>query len=250
MPLLTCYHIRAMNITAIAKNFVNLFYPLHCAGCKIPLDPSNDSCLCASCEAGMRQNPEPYCVKCGRPMPIAGDTCDECKKTHFYFSVARSACLYEGGLKELIHLFKYRGKLSLAKTFSRRMVEFIKPKSYMIDGIDIVTPVPMHRRQVMDRDFNHANVLGAIIAKELGIRFSDMLEKYLATRRQNELSREDRLINLTGAFRVKRGVSLSGLRILLVDDVMTTGATCSVCAKALLDAGCAEVRCLTLARGL
>jgi len=235
---------------AVAKSFVNLFYPLHCAGCKIPLDPLNDPGICISCEAGIQLNPGPYCAKCGRPMPIAGDTCDECKKIHFYFSVARSACLYEGTLKELIHLFKYKGKIALSKIFSRRMAEFLKSNIYMIDGIDLVTSVPMHGRQVMDRDFNHANVLAANIAKESGIRFTDTLEKYLATRRQNELSRQERLSNLTGAFRIKRGASLGGLRILLVDDVMTTGATCSVCAKTLLDAGCSEVRCLTLARGL
>ncbi len=250
MPLLTCYHMRAMNITAIAKNFVNLLYPLHCAGCKKPLDPLSDSGVCTSCEAKIRSNPEPYCIKCGRAMPIPGDTCDECKKTRLYFSAARSACLYEGVLKELIHHFKYRGKIALSKIFSRRMADFLRSNAYIIDGIDLVTPVPMRKAQVMDRDFNHANVLAANIAKASGIRFADTLEKHRATRRQNELSREERLSNLTGAFMVKRGVLLSGLRLLLVDDVMTTGSTCSVCAKALLDAGCAEVRCLTLARGL
>lgn len=239
-----------MDITAIAKNFVNLFYPLHCAGCRKPLDPLNDSGACSFCEAKIQPNPEPYCMKCGRPMPVSGDICDECRKSDFYFSMARSACLYEGILKELIHLFKYRGKITLSKIFSRRMAELLKSNAYIIDGIDLVTSVPMHRKQVMDRDFNHANVLAARIAKKAGIRFADTLEKHRATRRQNELSREERLSNLAEAFRVRKDASLGGLRLLLVDDVMTTGSTCSVCAKALLDAGCAEVRCLTLARGL
>lgn len=239
-----------MNLSVIAKNFVNLLYPLHCASCKKPLAALNDSGVCSLCEASIHPNPGPYCIKCGRPLPIAGDTCDECRKTRFYFSIARSACLYEGTLKELTHLFKYKGKIALSKIFSRRMAGFLRSDPCMLDGIDLITSVPMHRAQALDRDFNHSNVLASNIAKEAGIRFADTLDKYRSTRRQNQLSREERLNNLDNAFRIKRDASVEGLKILLIDDIMTTGATCSACAKALLDAGAAEVRCLTLARGL
>lgn len=239
-----------MNMNLFTKNLVNLFYPLHCAGCKIPLEPSGDLCLCAACEAEIRTNPVPYCVKCGRSMAITGDTCDECKKIHFYFSFSRSVFLYEGALKDLIHLFKYKGKIALSRYFSGRMNEFIRLNPYIMEGIDLVISVPMHRRQALERDFNHSSALAAHIAKESGVDFEDTIEKHIATRRQNELSRDERLSNLAGVFRIRKGASIGGLKILLVDDVMTTGATCSACAKTLLDAGAAEVRCLTLARGL
>jgi len=106
--------ILAMAIASLAKNFINLIYPLHCASCKKPLDPENGGIICGHCIGLIRPNPGPYCVHCGRPVERDGSTCDDCLKNKPAFSKAYSACLYEGALKELILEFKYKGKLALS----------------------------------------------------------------------------------------------------------------------------------------
>ena len=213
-------------ITAIAKSFINLLYPLHCAGCGKALDSHNQLSLCGHCKSTIRPNPRP---------PEYG---------------AYSACLYDGVLKELIHLFKYTGKLSLTKVLSELMIDFVKETPEIMQGIDIITFVPLQKRRLSQRGFNQSGELAFNIAKAPDLPLKDLLEKTLSTRHQNELSREDRLINLKGAFRIKNGVNVRGLHILLIDDVMTTGATLSECAKVLVQNGAKAVRCLTLARGM
>lgn len=216
----------SQTITAIAKSFINLLYPLHCAGCGKALDSHSQMNLCGHCKSAIRPNPRP--AEYG----------------------AYSACLYDGVLKELIHLFKYSGKLSLAKTLSELMVDFVKDTPEIIQGIDMITFVPLQKGRLSQRGFNQSGELASNIAKALGRPLKDLLEKTLSTRHQNELSREDRLTNLKGAFRIKKDVSIKGLQILLIDDVMTTGATLSECAKVLTRGGAKAVRCLTLARGI
>ena len=164
--------------------------------------------------------------------------------------MAYSACLYEGPLKEIIHSFKYKKRISLAKIVSKFMIDFISENGEVLEGIDIITFVPLKNDRLRERGFNQSKVLAFNISKEFGIPLLDALQKTRATRPQNELSRDERLANLDGAFKVKGDVELNNARMLLIDDVMTTGATLSECSKILLDAGALEVRCLALARGI
>ena len=237
-------------ITTIAKNFINLLYPLHCAGCKTPLEALNGSGICRSCDRQIKRNPRPYCALCGRSVRSANELCGECARTAPAFDRAWSAYLYEGVLKELIHLFKYRGKLALSGALSDKLIAFIKDNEEVIEGIDIITFVPLHNSWLNERDYNQSGILAAAISREFKIPVSKAIEKTFKTRRQNELSRDGRLANLAGAFRIKEESDIDGLKILLIDDVMTTGATLNECAKTLKSAGAGEVRCLTLARGL
>ena len=240
----------ALSITVVAKNFINLLYPLHCAACKTALDPIDRPGLCSFCEGQIKINPRPYCTLCGRPIQSGGKSCAECGRNIFAFDRAWSACLYEGVLKELIHLFKYRGRLALSGILSGKIIEFIKDNAEIIDGISLITFVPLYNGWPSEREYNQSGILAAAISREFKIPVSKALEKTARTRRQNELSREERLTNLTGAFKSKDDAAIDGARILLIDDVMTTGATLSECAKILKGAGTEEVRCLTLARGL
>lgn len=240
----------AQTITIITKNLINLLYPLHCAACKAALDPLNESGLCSFCENQIKRTLKPYCTLCGRSMHATGELCAECKRRSFSFDRAWSACLYEGVLKEVIHLFKYRGRLALSGILCKRIVAFIKDNREIIDGIDHITFVPLYNGWLNEREYNHSGILAAAISAEFTIPISRAVEKTLRTRRQNELSRDERLTNLEGAFRVKDNVRLDGSKLLLIDDVMTTGATLDECAEALKSAGAEEVRCLTLARGL
>src|SRR3989338_11620828 len=126
-------------IAGITKHFLNLLYPLHCAICKIGLDPLDDFGLCEFCKGEIKQNPKPHCKSCGRSLSNALNLCAECQRRKFYFKNARSSTLYEGILKDLIHLFKYKGKISLAKILSRLMMDFIEGNDEILYGVDMIT---------------------------------------------------------------------------------------------------------------
>ena len=154
-------------------------------------------------------------------------------------------------MKELVHKFKYNGKISLAATLSGLIGDFLRGNDELVAGIDSITFVPLESGRLRKRGFNQSKILAVEISRRYAIPIVDCLEKKNLTRHQNELSRDDRLVNLSGAFRVKNNAgTIKGAAMLLLDDVMTTGATLNECAKALLSAGAKEVRCLTLARGL
>jgi len=149
---------------------------------------------------------------------------------------------YEGTLRKLIHLFKYSG--------IRRMAE---PLAALLAGalprdrrFDLVAPVPLHWRRKWQRGFNQSELLGRAIGRARGIPVRNVLRRGVATRAQAGLSNAQRRENVAGAFRARRRVA--GLRVLLIDDVMTTGATLGACARALKKAGAKSVSVLALAR--
>ncbi|MFH0764002.1 MAG: ComF family protein [Candidatus Omnitrophota bacterium] len=219
------------SVLAIAKNLVNLVYPLRCASCGKGLSPMDESGVCALCIGQVRRNPKPH---------LAGQGFDR----------AYSALLYEGVLKELVHAFKYKRRISLSKLFARLLTEFINNNPEITDNVDLVTFVPLHNSRLRKREFNQSKLLASRISDEFKIPLADTLDKVKATRSQFELSRTERLVNLGGAFRIRRGGdTVRGKSVLLVDDVLTTGATLDRCARVLKAAGAVEVRCLTLARG-
>lgn len=223
-----------MTIQAITKNFLNLIYPSHCHVCKVHLEALNETGLCDLCKSQIKRNPKPYS-----------------KDKKYYFERAYSACLYQDVLKELIHLFKYKEKIALGRFLSSLMVDFLKNNPEILDGIDMISFVPLQNNRLRERGFNQSRILAFHISKGSGIPLSDTLKKTRRTENQNELSRSRRLLNLNGAFEIKKNTgSLAGLKILLVDDVMTTGATLNECAKTLSEAGAREIICFTLARGL
>jgi len=169
------------------------------------------------------------------------------------FSSAYSACLYEGSLKELIHKFKYDNRRMLSGIFTAIMLDFIKDNPGIIEGIDAITFVPLHKKRALVRAFNQSELLARLIGIELGIPVIRCLEKTRVTRNQNELSREDRLVNLKEAFRISANIksdAVKGADMLIIDDVMTTGTTLNETSRALMSRGAKSVRCLTLARGI
>lgn len=215
-----------MTIQALTENLLNLVYPAHCYICKTRLGALDKPGLCERCKSGIRQ-------------------VHICHTKGTY-----SACIYEGPIKEVIHLFKYNGKVALGRFLSGLMIDFAKSNPEALDGIDIIAFVPMLAADLRRRGYNQSRILAFAISKHYGIKLGDLLEKTVSTRHQNELTRDERLSNLKGAFRPKNLHEVDGARILLVDDVMTTGATLDECAKTLIRSGAKEVRSFTLARGL
>jgi ComF family protein len=237
-------------VQAVIDNIINLAYPLHCAICKKKLDPSDKRAVCHFCMSSIARNPKPYCRSCVRSHGGGGAMCGECVKAHFVFLRAWSACLYKDNLKELIHMLKYNRKKYLSKTLSKLMIDFVNEEREVLEDVDAITFVPISSRRFADRGFNQSELFAKDISKMFGVPVIDLLKKIKKTANQNELSRDGRLLNLKNAFKVRRGPVIGDLRLLLVDDVMTTGATLNECAKALLASGAKDVRCLTLARGL
>lgn len=239
-----------MAIASLAKNFINLIYPLHCASCRRPLDPEDDGAVCVHCIGLINRPPAPYCIYCGRPVDTAGCACDDCLKKKPAFSKAYSVSLYEGIIKDLILQLKYQGKLALSVSLSGLVSDFLYDNPDILEGVNMVTFVPMKTSRIIKRGFNQSKILAKHLSDSYGIPMADCIEKVAATRNQNELSREDRLSNLKNAFRKSGTTNLAGKTVLIIDDVMTTGATLNECSLALIRAGAADVRCLTLARGL
>jgi len=222
-----------ISIRDIAKGIASLAYPAQCAACKAPVDDGGEIPVCRDCLDKIRPSERP----------------PESDARRFSFSCAYSVCRYEGSMKELTHSFKYRRKASLAKLFSNILTDFINDRPEILQGIDIVTFVPLQAARSREREFNQSELLARGIAGHFSIAVECLLEKAAATKNQNKLPREERMVNLRGAFRPKAGAGPAGRRVLLVDDVMTTGATLDECSKTLIDAGAIEVRCLTLSRG-
>ncbi|MFH1190204.1 MAG: ComF family protein [Candidatus Omnitrophota bacterium] len=239
-------------VSALATSFINLIYPLHCASCGRRLASAERSDVCGTCRAGIKRNPAPYCRSCGRPASMAGTRCPECRATRVFYSFARSACMYEGVLKELIHKYKYNNRRGLSGVFAAIMLDFIGDNPDLTDSADIITFVPLHRKNALKRGFNQSELLASLIGKSLNIPVAGCLEKTRSTKNQNELSREERLVNLVDAFRIKADTgrnAVKGAGILVIDDVMTTGATLNEAARLFMGHGARSVRCLTLARG-
>lgn len=163
--------------------------------------------------------------------------------------MAYSACLYEGTLKELIHKFKYNGRTALVNIFARLMLEYIKENPEILDA-DIITAVPLHKTRLKEREFNQSLLLANKISEGYNIPLEHALEKTVRTKYQNELTRIERQTNIKNAFKSRQDAGINGKKVLLIDDVMTTGATLNECACALIAGGAKKVTCLTLARGI
>lgn len=206
--------------------------------------------VCADClSAPPPLEAEDFCVLCKTPFqnrfPLDSEgRCALCRNGLRGFDSALCYGAYEGVLRDLIHLFKYSRMKPLARPLGEHLLRAVP-----IDAaFDAVVPVPLHWRRQWQRGFNQSEELARHIARRRGVPVLDAARRRRATRPQAGLSNSLRRGNVTGAFEIKRRHPVAGLRILLVDDVMTTGATGSACALALKRAGARSVCLLTLAR--
>ena len=208
--------------------------------------------MCRSCLSA----PEPldaefFCVSCRTPflnafpLDLEG-RCALCRSGLRGFDAAYCFGSYEGVLRELIHLFKYGG----VKTLARPLGDFLAAALPRDERFDAVTPVPLHWRRQWQRGFNQSDLLARDVSRRCSFPVLRALRRVNPTAAQAGLSNTARRRNVAAAFRARGGEShrLEGKRILLIDDVMTTGSTAAACALALKRAGAARVALLTLAR--
>jgi ComF family protein len=206
--------------------------------------------VCAVClNEPVAHSAEFFCAQCKTPfqnrfpLDLEG-RCALCRAGARAFDAAYCFGFYEGALRELIHLLKYDRMKPLAKPLG----DFLARALPLDEAFDAVAAVPLHWRRRFERGFNQSALLAKQIAKKRRIPVVPAVRRVRATRSQTGLSNAKRRQNVSGAFRARGGRRLDGLRVLLVDDVMTTGATGSACASALKRAGARSVTFLTVAR--
>jgi ComF family protein len=193
----------------------------------------------------------PLCACCGIPFatPVPADTqCPACLESPPPFRKARAALVYDRVSAPLVTALKFGDQWAHLPRYTQMMQ---RAAGEMLSGADMLLPVPLHWRRLLGRRFNQSALLAYALAKATGIPCrTDLLQRRLYTRPQMRLSRAQRLTNVRGAFAVSSNTmhALEGRTVVLVDDVVTTGATVDACARALLTAGAREVRVLTLAK--
>jgi competence protein ComFC len=215
----------------------DLFYPERCVGC----ERRASDVLCRACFEALPGVGSPVCGRCGLPTAFATYVCEECKYVDFGFRSAKAPLKYEGVGEQIVHALKYRGYRRVVGRLAVPLMLQVLDEG----GFDAVVPVPLHRSRLRKRGFNQAELLARGIAEKIKATVSDTLEVVRSTRDQVELSAAQRRANVAGAYAAT--VPLRG-KLLLVDDVFTTGATTSACATTLLRAGAREVHALTLCR--
>ena len=160
------------------------------------------------------------------------------------FDAVYSYGSYEGTLRQLVHLFKYGGVRPLAGTFGKFLAQALPRET----SFDVIVPMPLHWFKQWQRGFNQSDVLAREIGKKWNVPVRNLIRRKKATHPQAGLTNAKRRENMQGAFGIAGRKSLAGIRVLLVDDVVTTGATASACARVLKRAGAAHVALLALAR--
>ncbi len=227
-----------------------LILPDDCRVCGEPLREISRIPVCSRC----LREPEPFfaeyfCATCRTPFlnrsPLdENGRCAVCRLGLAGYDAVYTYGSYEGTLRKLVHLLKYDGVQPLA----RPLGEYLAMALPRERAFDLVTPMPLHWRRRWRRGFNQAELLAREIARRWNAPVKMAAQRIRATTPQAGLTPAQRRLNVRGAFSAKRGVRLDGMRVLLVDDVLTTGASASACARVLKHAGAAHVTLLTLAR--
>jgi ComF family protein len=186
------------------------------------------------------------CLSCGEPRGNqSGSICGRCLTSEIYFSTVRSWALFEDPLKKAIHSLKYKKNIGLGESLAAPLAQMVLDYGWQID---LVTAVPLDSERLRERGFNQSMFLARPLAWVAGIPLhSEAIVRVRKTRPQVGLSRDERGINLSGAFQSDPDICLEK-NILVIDDVITTGSTINACAKSLLEAGAHQVYGLTLAR--
>ena len=233
-----------------------LVFPAPCRVCQSPIEQFTPVPVCEACLLATRPYVGLECARCGlflHGVALQQETlyCGHCPGEAFVFDQARSYGRYEGVLRSLIHHLKYDGFRPLAKPLGTHLASAVQRLD--VPSFDLVLPVPLHSKRQRQRGFNPAALLAAALSAGLfkvnGVRLgAEDCVRVRNTRPQTGLRAAERRKNVEGAFEVPRPVRVRSRRLLLVDDVLTTGATVNACAQALIDAGAGSVSVVTLAR--
>jgi ComF family protein len=218
---------------------LDLIYPPRCALCQ-----KHGSFLCEACRESLPRAGGRRCEACW--LPLRGSECGGCAEHPTALTRLRAVYRYEGGVRTLVHAFKFGGQSSLARALGGDLA-----RCYVDHGLDadVIVPVPLTVARRRDRGYNQAALLARQVSRQTGVAVAEALRRTgNAPPQAQSATAEERRRNVIGAFEVARASDIEGLRVLVVDDVATTGATLNACAVELLKAGALDVSGLTLAR--
>jgi ComF family protein len=228
---------------------VSLLYPPVCTICGENVRAGEY--LCNWCAAKAVPIVAPFCQKCSQPFEgsiTSTFTCANCAHRTIYFDAAVSAYRGRGIVREMIHEFKYGRQIHLRHLVARWLKAALDDERIRESRFDIIVPVPLHAARQRERGFNQAGLLAALLSAQTSIPSKPVLERIRYTTTQTALDRSERIENLHNAFRLRKNADVRGLRVLLIDDVLTTGSTLSECARVLKRAGALSVHAATAAR--
>lgn len=235
------------------RAFLDILFPPLCHMCRTFIPAAGPLHICAGCREAITPISSPLCDLCGVPFGTVGGSdhrCGACSLSPPRFDAARAATLFDGPVRDMIHRFKYDRRIQLARPLGLVAAETLAPWA-AVTASELVVPVPLHVRRLRQRGFNQAVLLGQVLAKQWHLPLDrTCLHRIRWTEPQVKLAASERAANVRGAFAVKAPARVEGRRIILVDDVFTTGSTVSECARMLKRAGAAEVRVVTVARAV
>jgi ComF family protein len=245
------------NLAQSARQYLNaalgLLYPEVCQLCSQSRATPAEGFVCSNCRDTVRFVQPPFCDRCGLPFEGHITTtfeCSNCRDTELYFKSARSAVIARDGVLEAIHKYKYERALWFEPFLADLLVGQARP-DFAASPPDLIVPVPLHAAKLREREFNQAERLGRCMATALDIPIDPgLVRRVVPTQTQTLLSRDERRANIRNAFAMCPDAQLHGQRVVVVDDVFTTGATTSALARVLLKGGAAEVCVWTVARGV
>jgi len=233
------------------SRFLDLLYPRRCVGCGIS-SPDIFRYVCWDCWSDAARVEPPFCNRCGDPVAGAIEhdfICYTCSAETPAFDGARSAARYDGVVGEALRQLKYEKALWVAPDMAELLHNCLEAE-YPQHTFDVLVPVPLHHVRRRARGYNQSAVLASELARRMGLPPpANLLRRIRPTATQTNLTAKQRLSNVGGAFKHRKKKKLTGRRILLVDDVMTTGATVNACAKTLKAGGAESVYVITAARG-
>ena len=242
-----------MTVPALVSELLDFFLPAVCLGCRehLPLECS-EQLVCAVCRTRLRAPPWPRCRRCGFPVGSGAgpaDHCIECADWCPELSAARFSVVLRSPATALVHGLKYGGWSGLANLMGERMARYAIPDE-LNSGAYLITPMPTTPRRARARGYNQARLLAEVVSDQVHMPVIDALKRGGRGPSQVGLHPAERRANVKYAFTVRAdaGATLTGARVLLVDDVLTTGSTAMEAARPLVEAGAAQVFLSTFAR--
>jgi ComF family protein len=237
-----------MRLRHLLEAVAEFCYPSRCAKCDTGFEGTGP--LCPACSGDLQQlEAQPACRLCAMPLAHHDGDCPYClgKGAPHYEKIQRLA-IYREPLKETIHQMKYAGRWSLAEELADRLCQQRHVRQHLAE-VDVIVPVPLHWRRQLSRGYNQSEVLARRVGRQMHIGLARPVVRIRDTPTQTQLSREQRQQNLKGALALVDGKHVEGRRVLVVDDVMTTGATLQSIARVLQEARPASLSALVIAVG-